>query len=225
MYKISETCQIKDLNSTYEKYFGYRTDGFFIEVGAYDGYSFSNTWGLAEAGWKGIYFEPVIEYYKKCVKTHLKNVNISVVNLAISEFNGELTLQLGGALTSGSKKQIDIVKNLDWASGVYSSNKISCACLTLDHYLSVNRSPSDIDLLVIDVEGMEMNVLRGANLVQHKPKMLIIEAHENHPDIELRVFSEDINSFVYDAGYKKIYSDEINNIYLREEYINANKIR
>lgn len=55
-YPMAATCQIPFFNSLSDLYtfvFGYRTDGLFVEVGAYDGESFSNTSGLADIGWKG----------------------------------------------------------------------------------------------------------------------------------------------------------------------------
>ena len=48
-YSLSKSCQIKNLSNIYEKLFGpNKLDGYFVEVGAYDGESFSNTSGLAE---------------------------------------------------------------------------------------------------------------------------------------------------------------------------------
>lgn len=49
-YPLDATCQIphfKNLSDIYVYIFGYKTDGLFVEVGAYDGESFSNTSGLA----------------------------------------------------------------------------------------------------------------------------------------------------------------------------------
>ena len=53
MYTLSLTCQIPDLDKIYTKYFGEDTDRIFVEVGAFDGESVSNTSCLADAGWKG----------------------------------------------------------------------------------------------------------------------------------------------------------------------------
>jgi len=66
MYKPLSDCQIPRLDEIYLKNFGYKTDGTFVEIGAYDGHSISNTSFLADIGWKGIYVEPVKEYYEKC---------------------------------------------------------------------------------------------------------------------------------------------------------------
>ena len=33
----------------------------------------SNSWGLAEEGWSGVYFEPIKPFYDKCVYNHRNN--------------------------------------------------------------------------------------------------------------------------------------------------------
>lgn len=35
-YPVPESCQIKNLQNIYLDYFGYKQDGYFIDVGAYD---------------------------------------------------------------------------------------------------------------------------------------------------------------------------------------------
>ena len=51
----SNKCQIPNLADIYLENFGYKRDGYFVEVGAYDGVSWSNTFGLAAIGWGGRY--------------------------------------------------------------------------------------------------------------------------------------------------------------------------
>ena len=41
-YEVNSDCQIKNLNKIYYDIFGKKTDGFFVEVGAFDGLSWSN---------------------------------------------------------------------------------------------------------------------------------------------------------------------------------------
>jgi hypothetical protein len=55
MYTVAHNCQIENLPNIYKEYFGEEYIGFFIELGAYDGYNYSNTCGLADLGWQGIY--------------------------------------------------------------------------------------------------------------------------------------------------------------------------
>ena len=40
--------------------------GTFVEVGAFDGWSYSHTVCLAQLGWRGLYIEPVPEHAALC---------------------------------------------------------------------------------------------------------------------------------------------------------------
>lgn len=50
-YSIVPECQIPTLPEILEEHIGFRTDGRFVEVGAFDGFKWSNTYMLAEIGW------------------------------------------------------------------------------------------------------------------------------------------------------------------------------
>ncbi|MCX8505445.1 MAG: hypothetical protein ORN98_02375, partial [Alphaproteobacteria bacterium] len=58
-YPMANDCQIKDLAKHYENLFGKKDKGVFVEIGAFDGQEVSNTAGLADLGWRGVYVEPV----------------------------------------------------------------------------------------------------------------------------------------------------------------------
>ena len=87
---LSPTCQIPNLNAIYEKYFADRI-GTFVEVGGNDGLLWSNTWGLAEAGWTGLYLEPVGELVKQCRLIHAHN-KVTVIQTAVAIYDGLVTL-------------------------------------------------------------------------------------------------------------------------------------
>ena len=61
-YPQQPTCQISNMWLIFETFFGQRTEGLFVEVGAFDGVLYSNTWGLAARGWRGLLIEPVPEF-------------------------------------------------------------------------------------------------------------------------------------------------------------------
>lgn len=185
--------QIAGLDNIYKKHFFNRV-GFFCEVGANDGRSFSNTYELANKGWKGLYIEPVEAYANNCREAHKDN-NIAVFQCACSNHIGKLTLYEGDNIFSANES---IVKG----------KPLTVPCYTLDSLLY--EAP---DLLVIDVEFHEKEVLEGFSLERWSPKMVIIEAHENHENEKFRLNSDFINQ--YFKAYTKIYSDSINNVYVR----------
>ena len=86
---------------------------------------------------------------------------------------------------------------------------------SLDSILEEYSVPKHFDLLVIDVEGAELDVIRGFYIMLYYPRMIIIEAHELHKNGKLRRNAKFINETMQMSGYTKIYSDQINNIYVR----------
>src|SRR5579885_680685 len=75
-YRPTQTCQIPILGGLYEHLFGERTDGTFVEVGAYDGETYSNTSSLADLGWRGVYVEPVPSSVARCRQRHARNPRV-----------------------------------------------------------------------------------------------------------------------------------------------------
>ena len=52
--------QLKE-NALVWEFFGRKTSGFFVEVGANDPFLFSQTWMLEEKGWTGVLVEPLAD--------------------------------------------------------------------------------------------------------------------------------------------------------------------
>lgn len=204
---IPSTCQIPGLEAFYYGVFGDRmTDRYFVEVGAYDGITYSNTYGLAKAGWSGLYVEPVPHLAEQCRGNHKDHPGIVVAEYAVADYSGTAPLYYDGQeLYTLKERFIEIsspaiyqhvpVKTLNWLLDFHSINKF-------------------IDLLVIDAEGSELDILAGFSLAVYVPKMIIIEAHEGHRNAVFGQNATAINKILDVYGYLRIYSDEINNIYV-----------
>ena len=173
-YVMAESCQIPDLAGLYEKYFGQSETGVFVEVGAYNGYDFSNTWGLAEKRWSGVCYEPVVRYYTDCVIFHENHSNMHIVNAAVGCYDGEVDLYEGGVDST-----IDIETAIKSPFGfVYDiTNKIVCRQVRLDTDLPKHGILPGFDVISIDVEGAELQVLDGFDIKHWLPRMIIIETH------------------------------------------------
>ena len=208
--------QIEGINQIFLDSFGYKTKGYFVEVGAYDCQQWSPTFPLAKLGWSGIYIEPQSDMCSKCRETHANNPKIKILNLAISDYVGIATLHLGGSLSTIDEAQRAIYLNSPEfrVTGLLDNLEAEVQVSTLNLELERHSAPLNFDLLVIDVEGSELSVLRGFNIRRWQPTLVIIEAHE-HYDGELSYKAESINAYMSEAKYLKIYSDHINNIYRR----------
>src|SRR5277367_3528293 len=57
--------------------------GRFLEIGAYDGHTFSNTMALVERGWSGVLVEPGVDAFKGLLEWHGKNEKLTLVHAAV----------------------------------------------------------------------------------------------------------------------------------------------
>lgn len=213
---INEDCQIPNLGEILSKYLP--EIGTFVEVGAYDGITHSNTLPLIKAGWSGIYIEPILEYFIKCSKNLSEYKKAVILNKAVANFFGTSEMIKRGEWSTIDGSYNKLVN--DHPSASEDLGKETVMVMPLDSIL-MDQKIENIDLLVIDVEGSEIEVLQGFSIDRYSPKMIIIELHEQskfwqlHNDVYLN--TQVINNFLIElCGYKKIFSDDINSIFIKE---------
>jgi len=216
---FDKSCQIPNLSFIYQYIFGKDYRGKLIEVGAFDGVSFSNSMGLLDRGWHGILVEPVPTFAAKCEARYLNNPNIRVIRKAISNKSGSQKLNLAGPLSTLSAENVIEYKTLDWSRSSVSDISIEVQTLTLDELLNAELMDSDFDLLIVDVEGFEQEVFEGFDLKRWNPKMLVIELSDFHPTLKSnRQDHSNLSDSLTDFGYSIIYKDAINTIFLRTDF-------
>lgn len=221
-YNVPSTCQIQNLSSIYEKYFGYPSDGFFVEVGAYDGETFSNTSCLADHGWKGVYVEPVGQYYLQCLERH-KNNDVSVVQCLIGDEEKETDIYICGGLTTSNEKLVEMYSEIDWSKdAVFQKDK--CNQIRLETLFQDQKVTPGFNLLVVDVEGNEDKVFNSFDLGYWSPKMMIIELIDEHRSFQK--YKDHIKSNlslrhkILSSDYVEVYKDEINTVFVKRDLYN-----
>jgi len=214
-YTAGFGCQIKNLDDVLQRYLGYKTDGVFVEVGAFDCYQWSNTWGLAILGWKGLYFEPQLGMYFDCLKRLKDYPNTEAVHMALSNWVGETDLFLGGSISTISKEQKDIYLRGSWSSvtGLADNKTERVSVSTLASQLAARRWPASYDLLVVDVEGSEMAVLEGNDIDKYRPTLAIVETHADSEEEELSYKARHVDEYFRRNSYVLVQQDTINSIY------------
>jgi FkbM family methyltransferase len=219
-YRFPSTCQIPDLADRYRELFGdLKTDGTFVEVGAYDGDAFSNTSGLADLGWAGLYVEPVPRYARACARRHAANGRISVAQCAVGREPVLIDLHYGEGLTTARLDQVAVYEQIDWTRGFHQGVRIRVQQFPLEQLLVDAAIEPGFDLLVVDVEGSEDAVFDSFSLDVWKPHVMIVELIDRHPsfqsfdDVVLR--SSNLRHRILRSGYHEHYADEINTIFRR----------
>ncbi|MDC3009372.1 FkbM family methyltransferase [Synechococcus sp. AH-736-G20] len=126
--------------------------GRFIEVGAFDGVSLSNTYHVAASGWLG-HCEPVKEYADKCKKNHLQYPLICVEEVCISDkYDEYIIINTAGVFSTVRPASNDHFLSQDLSKYYYNGGeRISVQTTTLSMLIQ-NYSLRTIDPLLIDVE-------------------------------------------------------------------------
>jgi FkbM family methyltransferase len=217
-YEVAPSCQIPNLGFLYELVFGQRTAGTFVEVGAYDGITFSNSSALANAGWKGFCIEPVESFADLCRAQHAGNDCITVDTVAIGARAGELTIHVGGSLSTASDELLREYRETPWSSDEFiDSQTVRAPMTTLDMYLERRRVPIGFEVLIVDVEGYEADVFAGFALEKWQPTMLIVELTDAHPQrVAHREADAILGRQIVAGGYSVLYKDSSNTVFVRE---------
>jgi len=144
-------------------------NGFYIECGANDGVTQSYSYELEKKNWKGILIEPSLVAFEKCVYNRSSDnifINCALVadnkDTILGDFDGSLMASVNGERLNRNK--LEQVKSRTLTS-------------ILDEH-NVNN----IDLFSLDVEGYELEVLKGLDFNRYSPKYLLIEIYSKDYD-------------------------------------------
>lgn len=157
------------------------TSGFFIEAGANNGINQSNTLYFEKyRKWKGLLIEPIPELAKQC---KVNRPNCIVESCALVPFGFEKPeiemyyCNLMSLVKGAQKSQEADLQHLQRGEEVQQikSYELTVPARTLTSILD-QYSVSQIDLLSLDVEGFELDVLKGLDFEKYQPTFLLIEA-------------------------------------------------
>ncbi len=153
-----------------------KPQGLIIEVGAFDGETFSASAGLEQAGWKCLLIEAIPQRFEQCVRNRPK---ATVVHAALGRpgagERAEFTVvedHWGGML---SYLNTDELHRATIASNKQKSTQVSVPQTTMNALLERQPAGTEVDAAIIDVEGGEVPLLEGFDLQRWKPKVLVLE--------------------------------------------------
>jgi FkbM family methyltransferase len=157
--------------------------GFFVEAGANDGFTQSNTYWLERfRGWRGILIEPMPVYVEECRR---ERPGTPVVHAALvpAEHDGEtVRMQFGDLMSTVHGAHGNAAAEREWVGpglvlGWRDPYEADVPARTLSSILDEHGAP-EVDLLSLDVEGYEPQALRGLDLDRHAPRWIVVEAHD-----------------------------------------------
>lgn len=175
---------LNNLDKKLEKYIDYN-DGFFVELGANDGKTQSNTLYFEKyRNWSGVLIEPTPHNYLKCKVNRNKRSRIfcnACVSFDYKEKYVEIVYSDLMSVSLGLELDIpDPISHANLGHQFLKEQevpfKFGAIARTLDSILLEANAPSIIDLLSLDVEGAELEVLKGIDFNSKIFKFMCIES-------------------------------------------------
>ncbi len=164
-----------------------KRNGVFVELGGYDGLFQSNTAFLEfERGWTGVLIEPSPVEFLKC-KENRPNSQCFQYACVDSLYTHD-TIEgdfYGNPMASVHGMRAEMFNG--------TRGQITVPAKSLSDILTMANLTQPIDFLSLDVEGYELNVLKGLDFTRHRPNVMLIE-------IYTKSFHE-ICNFLKEKGY------------------------
>ena len=196
----------------YENYFPGCNDGFFVDIGAAEGISRSNSYFFEkELGWKGLCVEAQEHSYNQLVK----NRDCTCVLACMSDIEEEvefMTFKNGGDAVGGIIKYYapeHVEKQIKkWE---HNSSKVVVNTRTAHDILGEHKVEK-VDYLSIDTEGSDFLILKSIDLKQLNVKCISIENNYGNSDIK---------KYLEDQGYRFSRRFRNDDVYVHESHIKS----
>lgn len=187
------------------RFFENQKTGFYVDVGAHHPKRFSNTYFFYKLGWRGINIDAMPGSMTAFNKMRPRDINIEK---PVSYTKQLLTYYAFNepALNGFSK---ELSEKRDGKGNYFIESTKDIQTYTLEEILDNNLPKGQaIDILSIDVEGLDFDVLRSTNLEKYQPKVILIEILDSSlADIH----TSQIYNYVTAAGYE-IYAKAVHTV-------------
>jgi FkbM family methyltransferase len=184
---------------------GARREGFYVEVGAYDGVQLSNSYHFEQLGWRGVLVEPDPAKAEQCRRNRPGARTCQCAAVGPEDGDEIVFHQVsGGEVYSTTELSAAHRERLDKLG--FERQALRVPARTLDSILE-EAPPPAIDFVSIDVEGGELRVLRGFDIRRWRPAVVLVETNARVRDAAIR-------EYFLAAGYAYLRSIDVNDFYV-----------
>ncbi|WP_245941837.1 FkbM family methyltransferase [Helicobacter anseris] len=182
--------------------------GFYVDIGAHHPFRFSNTFKLYQKGWSGINIDAMPKSMKLFNRFRKRDTNLeigvgnksSIINFYIFEEHALNTFDEEIAKQRQLKHPIKEIQKIP----VENINTI------LKQYLNHAQK---IDLLSIDVEGMDLDILKSLDWALFYPEVVLAESYKKD------LHTDPIYLFMQSQNYKMLAKTTRTYIFIKEDSI------
>lgn len=160
-----------------------KTDGVFVDIGAHDGVSFSNTYALEKLGWSGLAVEPIPEIFERLAA----NRNCALLNACIGDPPGRRRFRrvrgyaemLSGLVDDcDPRHEARIARETAAQGGEIEEVEVDCVDFAT---ALAGHDILSVDYLSVDVEGAELAILRTIDFDRFDIRVIGVENNYADP--------------------------------------------
>lgn len=191
------------------RFFENKSEGFYIDVGAYHPKRFSNTYVFYKKGWKGINIDARPKSMNLFKRVRPRDVNIEC---GIGTKAGILTYyEFDEPALNGFSDTLSIERDQNTEYKIVRKTPVNVYPLSVVLESNLDAS-QEIDFMSIDVEGFDLMVLESNNWLKYRPKLILIESLNNGT-------KDEIAEYLKSLGYT-FFAKTVNTIFYLDEKTN-----
>jgi FkbM family methyltransferase len=181
------------------KIFWMQKDGFYIDVGAHHPKRFSNTYIFYRRGWRGINIDAMPGSMKEFQRLRPRDTNLEI---PVMETACEMNYyQFNEPALNGFSAEISNERDENSGNPYKVVSIIKLKGMPLAEILA-NHLPKEvkvIDFFSIDVEGLDLAVLRSNDWKRFRPRVVLVESLETNYE---NLSADPIVAFLNEQGYR-----------------------
>ena len=172
----------------------YMRNGFYVEFGAMDGISGSNTYILEkEFNWTGILCEPSIKYKNSLIENRPNNY----IETSCVYSKSDIKLLFNDTKADGLSTLDSFSTSDNWDRTI--GEKYYVNSISLNDLFKKYQAPSKINYMSIDTEGSEYEILKKLDFTKYTFEVITVE-HNFTPA------REKLHDLLVSNGYKRKYA-------------------
>ncbi len=186
-----------------------KNQGIFIEVGAYDGFTLSNTYELEKMhGWTGVLVEPIKAHYESCVQNRWSEIFNGVVydrdgDVDFKHIQGYSEM-LSGIEEAYHPSCLSRIGN-EMRQHNQKAEIVKLPCLTINGLMEKYHL-RQADYLSLDVQSAELQVLKAYDPTKNPIKCVSLDTN--------RINTDEIHAWFVDHGYKLHWKHKVADEYM-----------
>jgi FkbM family methyltransferase len=194
-YKKSKSQIFQDLLVLF--LLGKKVNGYFVEFGATNGISFSNTYLLEkDFHWNGVLAEPGRVWHKDLAQNRNFRIDFRCVWDTSTEF-----LQFNETECAELSTVNVLTKKDSLATARINNKKYSVETVSLNELLMQASAPSSIDFMSIDTEGSEFRILSQFDFNKYKVNVICVEHNFSEQD------RAEIYKLLVKNGFERVFAE------------------